>query len=197
MEHVLTTVDICRDRDQATAIPLANTRETQLLEIRRIVIQPCQSSGTGRRERKKEGRAGQSTGPDIAGQIYLSVTRGVYISTLSRVINTRGGGGGGDGRGNFVLPLSSSSHNYHPCPDGSQTAVTSRTRLESLEQTILKACSMIASSPRRPNYQPVDPSREFLRAHGFQVPRHGVVDPCIFQSLQLPSRLKLPLCLRR
>lgn len=33
-------------------------------------------------------------------------------------------------------------------------------------QTILKAGSMIASAPGRPNYQPVDPSsREFLRAH--------------------------------
>lgn len=150
-----------------------------------------------REERKEERRKDWPiNGPRYCRtNLFIRYTWRLYLDTFTR--NKYAWWGGGDGRGNFVLPLSSSSHNYHPCPDGSQTAVTSRTRLESLEQTILKACSMIASSPRRPNYQPVDPSREFLRAHGFQVPRHGVVDPCIFQSLQLPSRLKQPLCLRR
>lgn len=70
---------VTKQRD--SAIPLANTREIQLLEIRgvvSIVIQLCQSSGTGRRERKKQ-RAAQSTRQKLPDKfIYpANVTRGV------------------------------------------------------------------------------------------------------------------------
>lgn len=68
---------------------------------------------------------------------------------------------------NFRLSPSASLqvHNYHRralARESFQRAVTRRIST----QAILKAGSMIASAPGRPNYQPVDPSsREFLRAH--------------------------------
>ena len=65
----------------------------------------------------------------------------------------------------FSFGSPSSLHNYHRRALAMRTfhrAVTGRIST----QTILKAGSMIASAPGRPNYQPVDPSsREFLRAH--------------------------------